>query len=93
MDKFTKQPADIDTVDVSFVDYLTERADTGQEVATVITGPDSALTNPANSLLGGVAKVWLSGGTNGATYKVTVTLTTVAGRIKEHDFNVKIKEQ
>jgi hypothetical protein len=93
MDKFTKQPSDIDTVDVSFVDYLTERDDTGLSVATTITGPDGALTNPANSLLLGVAKVWLSGGTNGATYKVTVTLTTNAGRVKEHDFQVKIKEQ
>jgi hypothetical protein len=93
MDKFTKQPHDIDTVDVSFVDYLTERGDTGQSVAVVITGPDSALTSPAASLVNGVAKVWLSGGTDGNTYKLTATLTTNAGRIKEHDFNVKIKEQ
>jgi len=93
MDKFTKQPADIDTVDVSFVDYLAERGDTGASVAVAVSGPDEALTNPANSLLDGVAKVWLSGGTNGSTYKVTVSLTTAAGRLKEHDFNVKIKEQ
>ena len=94
MDKFTKQPSDVDTVDVSFVDYLNDRADTGLTATVIaITGDDNSLTSPAQSLMDGVMKVWLSGGTDGKTYKVTVRLTTTAGRIKEHDFNVRIKEQ
>jgi len=46
----------------------------------------------SSNLVAGVAKVWLSGGTTGTTYKITATLTTTGGRIKQHEILVKVKE-
>jgi hypothetical protein len=37
-------------------------------------------------------KVWLSDGIDGVTYKLTLTIETEDGRIKEIDFKMKIKE-
>lgn len=38
-------------------------------------------------------KVWISGGTAGGSYKVTVRINTAGGRTKEHEFQVKVKER
>lgn len=96
MDKFFKQPAEIDTVDVSYVDYLAARGDSGETATatiTVISGdPVGTLAIDSVMLSDGIAKVWLSGGSNGGRYKVTTTLATVGGRVKEHEFEVKVKE-
>ena len=43
-------------------------------------------------LSSGVVKVTLSGGTDGTTYKVTATLTTVSGLKKEAEIKIKVKE-
>jgi hypothetical protein len=43
-------------------------------------------------LTNGVVKVWTSGGTDGVTYKITATLTTVGGRTKQAEIRVKVKE-
>lgn len=37
-------------------------------------------------------KVWLSGGVDGVTYKLTLTIETEDGRVKEVDFRLKVKE-
>ena len=58
-------------------------------VATVDTG---ITQSTPSSVTNGVAKVWLSGGLHGKTYKVTVTLTTVGGRIKQVEILIKVKE-
>ncbi len=45
----------------------------------------------SDSLDDEVVTVVLSGGTDGASYKVTVLLTTSDGIVKEADFIVRIK--
>jgi hypothetical protein len=95
MDKYTKQPADIQDYDLSFVDWLAAQSDTGQSIiSTVISGPDSVatITSPAPTLSAGVIKVWVTAGTDGASYKITATLQTVGGRRKQHEILVKVKE-
>jgi hypothetical protein len=39
-----------------------------------------------------VAKVYTSGGTDGVTYKITATVTTTGGRVKQAEIKVKVKE-
>lgn len=36
--------------------------------------------------------VWVSGGVDGKTYKVTVLAATAGGRIVEEDFKIRVKE-
>jgi hypothetical protein len=89
LDKYTKQPADTEDFDISFVDYLIARDDTGSGLTVAV---DDGITLVSSNLVAGVAKVWLSGGTTGTTYKITATLTTTGGRIKQHEILVKVKE-
>lgn len=88
---FTKQPAEVLDFDFDFVDWLADRADT--IVSQVITA-DPGITVGTISRLGGVVKVYLSGGTDGTTYKITCTITTAAStpRIKQAEISVKVKE-
>ena len=89
LDKYVKQPADIQDYDVDFNDYLTPFSDTGlSHTATIDTG----ITLVSSTLSAGIVKVWLSGGTDGTTYKLTVTLTTTGGRVKQYEINIKVKE-
>jgi hypothetical protein len=37
-------------------------------------------------------KVWIGAGTTAITYVVTMTMTSVAGRVREVDFRVRVKE-
>lgn len=86
---FTKQPADVQDFDVDFTQYLTDLSDTGvSHIATVETG----ITLDRSTLAAGVVKVWLSGGTDGWSYKVTATLTTTGGRVKQAEITVRVKE-
>jgi len=89
LDKFEKQPADIQDYDISFVEWLTGYADTGESQVTTV---DTGITLLASNLIDGVVKVWLSGGVTGTSYKVTTTLTTDGGRVKQAEIVIKVKE-
>ena len=39
-----------------------------------------------------MAKLWISGGSNGVKYKITVTAVTTSGRQKQDEVIMKIKE-
>jgi hypothetical protein len=85
---FEKQPADVQDYDVNYNPYLTKFADTG---STVVVAADTGITVAATTLTSGVVKVWLSGGLDGYTYQITTTLTTSGGRVKQHEFAVKVR--
>ena len=90
LEKFTKQPADVQDYDISFVDWLEALGDTA--LAVVVTA-DAGITQPiAAAITLGVVKVWVSGGTNGQSYKLTITLTTTNGRTKQVEIVIKVKE-
>jgi len=87
--KFEKQPADIQDYDISFVEWLEGYQDAG---ASQVTAVKPGITLMASALLSGVVKVWLSGGLNGTSYKVTTTLATTGGRVKQAEIVIKVKE-
>jgi hypothetical protein len=89
LEKFTKQPADRQDYDISFVAWLAGLNDTGE---SVVVGAEAGLTLLTSTLLAGVVKVWLDGGVDGSSYKVTVTLTTTGGRVKQEEIVIKVKE-
>lgn len=90
--KFEKQPADVQDYDISFVDWLAGLTDTA--VSVVVTTETGITQTQAASISAGIVKVWLSGGTDGTTYKVTATLTTAhtPARVKQVEISLRVKE-
>lgn len=90
MNLFTKQPADQLDYDLDFSDWLT--------ATDTITGVVATSSVPAElevlsaSVAGPMVKIWIRGGVSGATYKVTATITTSEGRIKELEFKIRVRE-
>jgi hypothetical protein len=86
---FTKQPADVQDYDVDYSDWLAGFSDTGASATVAV---ESGITLNLYTLASGVVKVWLSGGADGSTYKITTTLTTTGGRTKQAEIRIKVKE-
>jgi len=88
---FEKQPAEVQDYDISFVNWLAALSDTG---LSIVVTADSGITLVSSSLISGIVKVWLSGGINNTTYKITITLTTAntPARVKQYEFQVKVKD-
>lgn len=86
---FTKQPADELDYDVDCSRWLIAN----DTISTVVISIDGAgLVNPSTLISSNRFKVWLSGGMNGTSYKVTATITTDGGRVKQVEFKVKVKD-
>lgn len=86
---FNKQPVEVVDYDIDYSEWLT--AGDNVESAAVDVQPlglnvDSVFVNDPR------IKIWLSGGSNGTSYKLTVTITTADGRVKQDEFKVKVKD-
>ncbi len=86
---FSKQSHEVQDWDIDFTPYLTDHGDSPVSY-TVVAEP--GITIDSHARTGNVVKVWTSGGTDGTTYKITVTMTTTGGRVREGDIKVKIKD-
>lgn len=86
---FKKQPADVQDYDIDFTEYLDALTDTA---ASAVVDPEPGITVVNYLILGNAVKVWLSGGTSGQKYKVTVRLTTTGGRVKEVEILLIVRE-
>lgn len=86
---FTKQPADVQDYDIDYNEWLAGFSDSGASATVEV---DSGITLDLYTLNAGVVKVWLSGGTAGQAYKVTTTLTTAGGRVKQAEIRVRVKD-
>lgn len=86
---FSKQPVEVLDYDVDCSEWLASDDVLASATAAVDgTGLviDSVLVSSPR------VKVWLSGGTDGSSYKITVTITTDDGRIKQVEFRVRVKD-
>lgn len=91
MNVFIKQPSEVLDYDVDLSAYL-PTSDTIFS-ATPAVSP-SGLTFGITSINGvtKVVKQWISSGTNGTTYTVTMTIVSTEGRTKEVEFRIKCKD-
>lgn len=86
---FTKQP--IDRLDYDF-DYSKFLANTDVvETAEFIVEPeglyiDAEIVEPT------FTKVWVHGGVAGTVYKISCTVTTAHGRVKQDEIKVRVRE-
>lgn len=99
LDRKEKQPAEVKDYPIDYSEWLAEItagdtiASASAEAVCTTDATDTALVvNSVSTAATGLA-VWLSGGTDGQTYKVTVTVNTVGGRIDQSEFIVKLKDR
>jgi len=99
---FEKQPGDTLDYDADFTNWLPDGDTFTMATATFVGLNPIALDNPneaisilsvSYSTTNPVVKVWVEGGKDGATYKVTVTVSTGGGRVKETDFRIRVREK
>lgn len=90
MDVREKQPGDGLDFNVRFDRWL-PGDDTITTVEAVVDVP-TELNIDSLQYNGQTVTVWLSGGLDGKNYKVTVTVATAAGRIKETEFRLRVRE-
>lgn len=96
LEKYQKQPHEVKDYDVDYAPWLTPMGDTLDEV----TGTVTCMTDPndATLLVGQVsytetrAKFWMSGGTSGQKYKLTILASTVGGRTDESELIFTVKD-
>lgn len=89
--RMTKQPSEVLDYDVDFSEWLPD--DDSIATASAVRTPATSLAIDSTSVFDSTwVKVWLSAGTTGVKYKVTVTVVTDDGRTKEAEFYVNVKE-
>ena len=99
---FNKQPREVKEYDIDGTDFFDSDAD---EWDTVTIEIDPVTVPPLEAGPGALAeyeligdpkhtvKVWIGGGLDGTRYKVTALMTSVAERVEEEEFYVKVKEK
>ena len=97
---FIKQPADrldydfdysLFLIDVDTLETAVFEVVTLVESETEITTPNP-LAIDAEVVADTYTKVWVSGGEIGYIYKISCTVTTGHGRVKQDELKIKIKE-
>ena len=89
MKQFDKQPSEVLDYDIDATEWLTQGDNViGAAITIDITG----LVLDSSTINDDRIKIWLSAGVDGITYKVTTKITTEDGRVKEVDFNVRVRD-
>ena len=85
----TKQPIERFSYTVSYEEALTI-GDNVESATAVVTPAGLVIDNVG--VYDPIVKIWVSGGTNGVSYKVTLTVNTADGRVFQDELTFKIKE-
>ena len=90
---FQKQNFDEQDYDIDFNPYL---SNVGDSIATLAVTAQDGITlgsgDKAASHNQGVVKFWISGGTSGTRYKITIQITTADTRKLEHEVIIALVE-
>lgn len=98
---FEKQPLEILDYDIHLEDWFGESSeDDIESVSFVVSGDDESLEVGPEGYLTYVLlgeqpqsfKMWVGGGTDRKRYRVTATVNTEHGRVKEVEMLFKVKE-
>lgn len=89
LNTFIKQPAD--RLDYDF-DYSVFLAAADSIETAVFTVEPAGLTIDTSLVEPTFTKVWLQGGVVGNTYKVSCTITSAHGRVKQDEIKLRIRE-
>lgn len=94
---YRKQPAERKDYDLDYAEWLSwDPDDTLNDVFThvfVVSGPAvEPLHVERVDITATVAKLWISGGEHGATYKVEITAHTQHGRVDQCEMKFTVKD-
>lgn len=87
----TKQPGERISVSIAYTEGLDEGDELQQIDSCVVDVPGELTATPVLATETRV-RIWLEGGVDGKTYKVTTTVTTSGGERLEDEVMVKVKE-
>ena len=93
--KYEKQPAEVKDYDIDYSEWLGPVADTVASTTAIVTSvTETVPTLEIDSIMetSTTVKLWVSGGTGGVSYKVTVQMTTAGGRLDESELVFKVKD-
>jgi hypothetical protein len=92
---FHKQPADRYDFDFNYGDWLTVQDNLEGSTVTVLPDDSADLDGlqiESVTVIDPILKLWISGGKNRTTYKITLTSTTADGRVKQDEIKLKVKD-
>lgn len=92
---FNKQPSEVYDYDFDYSEWLTTKDNVASCVVKVFPddGADpQGLQIETVTVMDPIVKIWVSGGVDRTTYKITLTTTTEDGRIKEDEIKIKVKD-
>lgn len=84
----TKQSADVVDYDIDYSEWLPA----GDHVQSAVATASIGLTVQGTFVSDPFVKVWTAGGVSGRNYLVTVITTSQDGRVKQDEFNVRVKD-
>ena len=96
LSRYTKQPVEVKDYDIDYSEWLGPVADTVASTTAIVTSVTEAVpTLEIDSIMESstAVKLWISGGTAGVSYKVTVQMTTTGGRLDESELVFKVKDR
>ena len=94
--KYEKQPAEVKDYDIDYSEWLGPVADTVASTTAIVTSvTETVPTLVVDSIEQSTTtvKLWISGGTAGVSYKVTVQMTTAGGRLDESELVFTVKDR
>ena len=93
---FKKQPVERLDYDIEYEEFLgTDTLIVSAPYPEVVFEPAGELNVDVTAIMasGKRLKLWIVDGVDGTTYKVTVTVRTAAGRVKQDEFRVRVKDE
>lgn len=91
--RFEKQPAEIKDYIFSAIAFLLAKTDTLASPVPYELIAEAGITIVSHALENGnVIRLFVSGGVDGMTYKITCTITTVGGRREQGEIEITVTE-
>ena len=94
--KLFKQPGELKDYDIDYSPWLTPISDTLDNVDISIEVLDSlaipSMVLNRHLMTEDTLKLWIEGGSPGEVYKVTISITTVGGRIDESELIFAVED-
>lgn len=95
--KYEKQPLEVKDYDVDYAPWLSAISDTLASLVTSVVcltnADDEALEVDSSTFTDDAVKVWVSGGTDGERYKLTLRVTTAGGRTDESELLFRVRDR